>query len=173
MLLFECPDNLPLDTWSRFLRNCLALDNGCVQWTGGTNGTGYGMFYSNGSRTLAHRQSYIWATGTDISGLDLHHICGNTLCVNPAHLEPLPHRNHVLLAVDPKAARTLPKDRCIRGHLLDSANIRFNKSGERYCIACKNEYRSAWKERDPDGYHAYYREAVKRSRQKKFALVSP
>lgn len=68
---------------------------GCWAWTASDNGAGYG-FFRVGSlldgtrrRVLAHRWSYSFLMGDPPAGLDLDHLCRNTLCVNPDHLEPV------------------------------------------------------------------------------------
>jgi hypothetical protein len=62
----------------------------CWIWTGAKNKTGahrYGFF---GVRTKvidhAHRVAWILTHGPIAAGQAVHHQCGNTLCVNPAHL---------------------------------------------------------------------------------------
>lgn len=56
----------------------------CWPWTGANNGR-YGTFPGGGHG--AHRYSYALAKGAIPVGLTIDHLCGVTLCVNPAHLE--------------------------------------------------------------------------------------
>src|SRR5688572_29884902 len=68
----------------------------CWNWVGSTR-NGYGTTTEGGcdGRLLyAHRVSYMIAFGEIPSGLVVHHRCGNQLCVNPAHLEPLTCADH-------------------------------------------------------------------------------
>jgi hypothetical protein len=37
----------------------------------------------------AHRFVYEWLVGPISEGLELDHLCSNTLCINPDHLEPV------------------------------------------------------------------------------------
>lgn len=62
---------------------------GCWNWTG-THKHAYG----NESRGTAHRTTYERLVGPIPAGHDLHHLCENTRCVNPAHLEPQPAERH-------------------------------------------------------------------------------
>lgn len=61
----------------------------CWNWKGGCTGAGYGSFTSNGSNLLAHRISYTLTIGPIAEGMTLDHLCRNTRCVNPDHLEPV------------------------------------------------------------------------------------
>lgn len=70
-------------------------------WTGAKQkgGDGRGDFYGRLQRRrgvlwLAHR--YVWTllVGKIPADHDVHHLCGETLCVNPAHLEALHRDEH-------------------------------------------------------------------------------
>jgi len=64
--------------------------SGCWLWHGSADGRGYGIF--RGKR--AHRVSYVIHVGEIAPGLQLHHLCQVTACVNPAHLEALTPQAH-------------------------------------------------------------------------------
>jgi len=55
---------------------------------------GYGQVKVNGGKRLAHRLFYERARGPIPPGHHLHHLCGNTACVRPEHLEPLTPKEH-------------------------------------------------------------------------------
>lgn len=55
----------------------------CWEWQGPTRGAGYGVF----RKVSSHRYSYQMHRGKIPEGLLIRHMCGNKLCVNPAHLE--------------------------------------------------------------------------------------
>jgi hypothetical protein len=59
--------------------------NDCWLWTGTT--TRYPIYYQNNKQYYAHRLICEHYHG-DMSGLVTRHLCGNALCVNPAHLKP-------------------------------------------------------------------------------------
>lgn len=63
--------------------------HGCMEWTGGRNSWGYGLFKVRTERgrvnRLAHRVAYAMAKG-DPGKLFVRHACDNPLCCNPAHL---------------------------------------------------------------------------------------
>jgi hypothetical protein len=63
--------------------------NGCWEWLGSMNSTGYGVVstpVSHGGKWKAHR--YVWRRhhGRIPRSLDLLHKCHNKRCVNPDHL---------------------------------------------------------------------------------------
>lgn len=77
--------------------------NGCWNWTGSksakTKGRKlpcvYGGFRLNGGTMPAHRASYEIHKGKIPTGLQIDHLCRNTLCVNPAHLEAVTNEVNV------------------------------------------------------------------------------
>jgi hypothetical protein len=67
-------------------------DTDCREWTGNTS-RGYGRLSVRccGKRSpiklWAHRAAYEAAHGPIPAGMQIDHLCRNTLCVNPRHLE--------------------------------------------------------------------------------------
>jgi HNH endonuclease len=71
-------------------------------------------------------------------GLELDHLCRNRACVNPAHLEPVSHRENVLRGAS-FAAINAVKTHCIHdGHPFDDVNTIVRPEGRRGCRACMN-----------------------------------
>lgn len=71
------------------------MDDGCVEYTGCISATGYGWLAKDGGRMLAHRAAYELLVGPIPAGLTLDHLCRNTKCCNPAHLEPVTNAENV------------------------------------------------------------------------------
>jgi hypothetical protein len=66
--------------------------------------------------------------------MDLHHTCGNHLCVNPSHLEPVDPHDHVFRSPITVASINAAKTHCPRGHPYD-----YEHRGKRYCLTCIGE----------------------------------
>lgn len=80
-----------------------------------------------------HRCSYEHHVGPIPDGLELDHLCRNTRCVNPLHLEPVTHHENVLRGNAALARRT---GKCKRGHPLIEGNLYYRTDGSRSCKTC-------------------------------------
>ena len=90
--------------------------NACWNWLGAkTKGYGNFSYGGRGGKTVrAHRFSYILINGPIPDGLALDHLCRNTLCVNPAHLEAVTDRVNFLRSHHPNALKHVEKNRGLR-----------------------------------------------------------
>jgi len=62
--------------------------NGCWVWQKQINNKGYGIAYKKGSgMTYAHRVYYERHRGPIPENMVIDHLCRNTACVNPDHME--------------------------------------------------------------------------------------
>lgn len=61
-------------------------DTGCWDWQLGLD-KGYARTTRDGRSTHAHTTEWVKVNGPVPAGLELDHVCRNTRCVNPAHLE--------------------------------------------------------------------------------------
>lgn len=105
-----------------------SLAGGCWNFTGCLTDDGYGKF-GVGRRVLrAHRVAYQLMVGEIPLGLDIDHLCRNTRCINPAHMEPVTRRENI-------RRRTAAKVACAQGHPFDDANTAIYE-GRRVCRAC-------------------------------------
>jgi len=102
-------------------------DDGCWRWTGATS-FGYGVH----KRRRAHRTVYETLTGNN-AGEHLHHLCGNTRCVNPDHLQPMAVADH-------RQTHTSQITQCKHGHDLTDENVTRTTLGHRQCRKCRREY---------------------------------
>jgi len=108
---------------------------GCWNFTGSRNPAGYGRIYDGTRKTYAHRAMYAAWVEPIPEGLSIDHLCRNTSCVNPDHLEAVTQRENVLRGSGPfavKAAQT----HCVHGHEFTSDNTLVRSDGRRNCRAC-------------------------------------
>lgn len=120
----------------RFLAKVQVQANGCWNWTGSLDTSGYGSF-GIGSRTDGSRKTIKAATwayqhwvGLIPIGLQLDHLCRNRPCVNYQHLEPVTTQENTRRGT--KANQT----HCLRGHPLIEENIYRGMLGQRICRIC-------------------------------------
>ena len=107
-------------------------ENGCWNYTGTINNRGYGSI----RQTTAHR--FFWETirGDIPEGLELDHLCRNTRCVNPSHLEPVTRAENM-------RRRSEAYKVCRAGHLMDEENTIIKNRPDRgtgtarACRACQ------------------------------------
>lgn len=118
----------------RLAAKMLLTPSGCVEWTGTLHKRlGYGMAYDGGRRHLAHRLVWRAFVGEIPEGLVLDHLCRNSRCVSPMHLEPVTQAENIMRGESPFAVRAR-QTHCVRGHLLDPARARGR--GTRACREC-------------------------------------
>ena len=114
------------------LRRIFVAEDGCHLWLGGTSDKGYGKVTLSRKPWRVHR--LMWhLVGNDLpdyapGGLQLDHVCLNTSCCNPAHLQVVDQRENMARAA---ALRT----HCAKGHELSDDNTRTHR-GYRECRIC-------------------------------------
>lgn len=129
------------DYIARRLADALAqtrtTETGCWESTVGVNDNGYALISINNKTVRKHRFVYEQMVGPIPDGLYLDHLCRNRACCNPAHLEPVTHRENSLRGISPAAARAR-QTHCIHGHELvgDNAYAPPSKPNARLCRAC-------------------------------------
>lgn len=85
----DAPLRLPPASIEEALSSKTDKTGECWLWTGAIQSGGYGEIRHLGRTRLAHRVSYEVHVGPIPIGLQLDHLCRNTRCVNPTHLEPV------------------------------------------------------------------------------------
>ncbi len=142
---------LPDRFWSKVMPE---PNSGCWLWIASTS-EGYGQFYdrARNAPARAHRVAYTALVGPILDGLHIDHLCRQTICCNPAHLEP------VTLAENTRRGRSAERTRerhaaisnCPQGHPYDEANTyrTVTKEGRphRMCKACRVERVRAFRAR--------------------------
>jgi hypothetical protein len=120
--------------WYRFWPKVDASGD-CWQWIGGVSGR-YGMVRPGGSANQrgAHVIAWELLVGPVPEGYQIDHLCKNTLCVNPDHLEPVPPRIN-LLRSEAWSGVNARKIACPKGHEYTAENTRLYQD-KRHCRAC-------------------------------------
>lgn len=127
----------------------------CWEWQGHNPERGYPVFvfkqegqcFSKG----AHRAVYELLVGPIPEGLVLDHLCKNTVCVNPGHLEPVTQAEN-LHRSDNYVGLNSRKTHCVRGHEFTPQNTYHppKRPSRRYCKACAVDRSAQMKEAGSD-----------------------
>lgn len=107
----------------------------CWQWIGFTDAKGYGAFGDGEGVVRAHRFAYEHFVAPIPDGLQIDHLCRNTSCVNPLHLQPVTAKENTHRAPTHSGNRT----HCRYGHEFTPENTKIvqRKRGTyRSCRAC-------------------------------------
>lgn len=122
-----------------------AGEDACWPWKASYGSAGYGQFSPDTSHRRgpkgAHRVAYELTVGPVPEGLELDHLCRNRACCNPAHLEPVTHRENVARSPVALSAINARKTHCKRGHSLSEDNVYRVKRGWRQCKTCWQMHR--------------------------------
>lgn len=110
----------------------------CWLWTSALSVAGYGVFMLHDKNLmLAHRVAYTLCKGPIPIGKSLDHLCRNTACCNPDHVEPVSHKENIRRGRTSEAtkARASAQTHCRHGHPYDETSR--TKSGHRLCRSCE------------------------------------
>lgn len=122
------------DIWAR-----IALtDNDCWLWTGTTQGRDkwqYGKVKYLGKVTGSHRHLYEMLVGPIPEGHQIDHLCRNTLCQNPAHMEAVTQQENIRRGKVGEYCAS--KTHCPRNHPYVLTNTYKDSKGARCCKTCR------------------------------------
>jgi len=112
----------------------------CWLWLGSSFWVGkakYGQFkVSSHNTVLVHRFSYELLVGLIPWGLEIDHLCRNTLCVNLKHLEPVTHQVNCLRGFSPWAVYAR-RTHCKQGHVFTEGSNYIDHNRRRICKICE------------------------------------
>lgn len=111
----------------------------CWIWKGSPEGSrGYGRFSYRNRPWMAHRFSYELFVGSIPDDMQIDHLCGRTLCVNPNHLEVVTLYTNLMRGAGAGSVNAR-KTHCHRGHEFSDENT-YLTNGGRQCLACKKQW---------------------------------
>lgn len=115
---------------------CIIDAQNCWLWTRSTTG-GYAQIHAPelGIGSRGHRITYTLVKGSIPDNLPLDHLCRNTRCVNPDHLEPVTTAENIRRGesvTNELATRTY----CPLGHEYTLENTYIKPNGQRTCDRC-------------------------------------
>lgn len=142
----------------RLLSHSATDGRGCWVWLKRHDSKGYGRYaiareggWKNGTKVVqAHRLAYELMVGPIPEGLTLDHLCKNTACINPAHLEPVTAFENIMRGDGPPA-RNARKTVCDNGHPYTEENTFWRRQPNgrvwRGCRACKSLWNKDYERR--------------------------
>ena len=108
----------------------------CWPWLARRDRQGYGAFAVVGEAKRAHRVAWELANGRPFpADLVADHLCRNTWCVNPDHVEPVTQRENLHRSPLTNAAKVA----CPLGHPYDAFNTYLSPTGRRMCRTCRRD----------------------------------
>lgn len=111
------------------------IATGCWTWHGAFGGDGhYGAAMVDGKLVVTHRYVYELLVGPIPKGLEIDHLCQNTRCCNPEHLEPVTHAENLRRGY----LRRFPRTHCANGHEMTPENT-YEYANARVCRTCTRE----------------------------------
>lgn len=122
---------------NRIEDHILRMPGPCWVWQGAKNPRGYGNITYEQKSYKAHRFIYEWLVGPIPEGLTLDHLCRNTLCVNPDHLDPC------TMAENIRRGSKAQQTHCKHGHEFTPENTIVRTNGTRRCRECNLRHQRA------------------------------
>jgi hypothetical protein len=130
-----------MDPFVRFAAKVRRQENGCWHFVSAKDKDGYSIFrFGDYSTGRAHRFAFEAFRFPIPEGLELDHLCRNTGCVNPFHLEAVTTRVNILRGSAPPA-QNAKQTTCINGHQFSHVD----KWGRRRCKICVRSRWEKWK----------------------------
>jgi hypothetical protein len=123
----------------RLQRRLERRDSGCLEWTGGTDGRGYGQIRVEGRLLKTHRFAWEIAHGPIPEGLNVLHRCDNPPCCDAEKCLFLGTQPDNIADMVAKGRQRSGggerKTHCPEGHEYTPENTRINR-GKRVCRTC-------------------------------------
>ncbi len=129
------PIQITADTTDRILaRLSPPADTGCREWQGSRIPRGYGRISVQNEVIYTHRYMATLEYGPIPDDMVVDHLCRNTSCCEPSHLEIVTPRVN---AVERAVGRVESYTHCRNGHSYTKANTGRRANGSRRCLECR------------------------------------
>ena len=145
----------------------------CWEWKASdvSKNSPYGSFRLRGKGTRAHRVAYTLFKGPIPEGLTVDHLCFNTRCQNPQHLEACTQSENVKRSAD-RAGRFFSEERYEEGYYKTreyrlAVKKEWAKANREHINAYQREYHRKWRAAKGEEYKAKHREYQRKWRAKK------
>ncbi len=126
-----------MDRRQRFDALVSEQETGCHDFVGSRSRGGYGRFWDGSKMVQAHRWIYEATRGGIPTEHDIDHLCRNRACVNPEHLEAVPHVENVRRGARSEIITT---GVCRSGrHDTTGPDGTITMKGYQVCRACRRE----------------------------------
>lgn len=122
----------------RFWSKVDCADSGCWEWRSAINSAGYGKITIDSRSYLAHRVAYTLTHGPINDGMVIDHLCRNTVCVNPLHLEMVSNKVNTWERGYGALHLAYQTNTCKRGHAISPLNMCV-EGGVVRCMRCRCE----------------------------------
>ena len=112
-------------------------ETGCLEWTGSLS-KGYGQINVGVRPEKVHRLMYRLWVGEIPDGMSIDHLCRNTKCAAPDHLEAVTLSENTRRQLQDIGHHNALKTHCPKGHPYDESNTRYASQGTgRVCRMCR------------------------------------
>jgi hypothetical protein len=148
------------------------VQGACWRYDGSACGSGgaYRQAFFEGRKQMAHRIMWKLFIDADLPDEDdLDHLCRTPACVNPAHLDPVPHWLNMHRSPTHFTGVNAARMHCPAGHLYDAANTHVTRGGGRVCRACRDARVREYMRRHPDANRAACQRYQEKKRQQQRA----
>lgn len=135
----------------------------CIEWAGTKERNGYGVISFGGRQFVAHRLEWERVNGPIPEGMVIDHLCRNTSCVRPDHMEPVSGKVNTLRGVG-AFAENARKTKCKRGHELTPQR---RNPAWRECRICQRIFQDKYRKENAEEIRKKDRENAKKRRERK------